>query len=294
MQRLFNATSSQLGLARTEVTGENQKPLTVFPIELLGMPADKVFGIRRLRWTCKTTINRAEHFLSAERQIHGSQGNSWYKYLGDQLLKKRTEGLQLRRGGQPCIPTYENLRAQAMELQGLVGANQLVYEKEPEAMEEGEQAEMQSGDEAGNEDQQFLPDAPSSSGLKREVVEDPTAAMRLAVGDDLPSEANRKRQAAAGPKRAQRAKKGRKVKEEGTGPEDEDEAEDGEANSVDWEAFKERDPEMHEIALKHLEVTGKVSGCFHVLTVARFLRNERLGQAANGAPCLHGQEVLIS
>ena len=122
VQKLFGVSAGQLGLERMEITDEENKTLSVYPLELHGVPAEVLAGIRRLRLSSKVKITRSEHFVTPATQIAQGQGESWLSYLAGMLIGKRTKDLGKR--GRLALPDYDSLHARACEMQGILTAQQ--------------------------------------------------------------------------------------------------------------------------------------------------------------------------
>ena len=293
VQRLFGVSPQHLQLEKWEVKGEDNTNLTIYPIELQGIPMEKLAGIRRLNLKARTVVTGAEHFVRPKTQVAADQGKTWLDYLANQLVQQRKEGLATRRG-QVCLPSYEDLHAKAMELQGIITQDQVQYEEAEVTHEAMESAPVQDGQPC-HEEAGFLP----SSASRQPQVMDPDARMREAVGETANQGSARKRSAAGaasntGAQRAKgRAGTGKRKKTGGLDPLDEileapEEEEDETANAnIDWDAFESRDPEMFSVASAHYDLTGKVASCFHYLSPSKFLLGEKLGQVLNGATQLH-------
>ena len=293
VNRLFGGlTTGQLGLQRLDVTDECNRQLTVYPVELFGVPDRKLRGMRILRLSSKVRVEHAEHFLQPSTQIHASQGSSWLSYLASQMVSQRSEE-KAGKKGLIAVKSFEDLEAKAMELRGELADQQLVFEGEQdEANKENDDGEQPvdldpaaaTADEQGGaaREQAFLEDA---TPMKKPRVEDPTAAMRRAAGegraDAQPS--NRKRTGGLGHFKTKADSKRTKVEAKETEEPEDPEAEGGDdANDETWESFEKRDKEMYDVAMKHYDLTGKFSGCFHFLGVGGFLQNKKLGQVLNG------------
>ena len=161
-------------------------------------------------------------------------------------------------------------------MQGTLGEHQVAEYEEESHTEAGDGEEGQDHEAAG-----FLDD--EAPRVKKVRVEDPTAAVRRAVGEHEDSGTRKRATAARGRGRGRGDSKRVKTEE---APELEDAEEDeeggGEDHKIDWELFKKRDPEMYAVAIKHYDLTGKASWCFHALKVESFLTNQKLGQVLNG------------
>ena len=294
VQRLFGVSSCELGLERLDLTDECQKSITVFPISLFGIPDSKVRGMRVLKLTSRVRVKRGEHFLQTLTQVDENQGASWLTYLNNQLIKDRCDAKAGKRG-LLRVSSYDDLHAKALVLQGVLTSEQISkYESDAEVADAHEPTTPRSPEPSADADGSdvYLFNA-SEAPSKKPRVMDPTAAVRRAAGELPEAETNRKRGAASRGRGTGRGRGDKKVKKEEEPAVPDEEEEDAEANKVDWEAFKERDPEMFEVAMKHYNLTNKVSSCFHYLDVASFLRNQKLGQVVNGVPQLPFVKGLV-
>ena len=220
--RLFGVGHRQLGLDPMQCTSEDNQTLSVFPISLHGIPLQKLAGIRRLRLISRVFVSRGEHFVWPASQIAEQQGETWLNFLSTQLTQKRRTDMSSKKKGPLNLKTYEDLHAKAMELQGVLSAQQAqMYEDEPAAIAAGEagdggenlspDADCESGDEG------YRPDAEART-RKAAKVEDPQAAMMRAVGQEPPSQ--RVKRAAAGS--AEGRGRGRGQKKRGKKTQDDD------------------------------------------------------------------------
>ena len=275
--RLFGVSAAQLALKKLEVVSEDNATLAVFPIDLYGLPAHKVGSMRKLRMSSAVAIAHEEHFVVPSEQLTDDQGQKWLRYLQSQHVSKRNSQVVFK--GQHAAQTYEALHARSCEIRGvLTEQQQATYEREPEPVGDDENAEAMKVEPGDEDEDAFL-------SAKRPRREDPAELLRKAAGDSSRGRAPRGGRARGGG-RGGRSANTRKKKRAGEDAEasDADQAgEDADVPELDYEILKARDPEMHEVAEKHLELTCKRSQCFFDLGVARYLHSEKLGQTIVGA-----------
>ena len=142
--RLFSLTPADLDLKKVTLVAEEGQKLTVFPVDLHGVPEGELASIRRLRYGAKVMIAHEEQFLDSDWQVDKEQGKTWKDYLVAKLVSEHKEDFPSRRAHKLGMKSWSDLVAKADGIHKERGGLQ---DLEEEFDEEDDQSRAEGGDD---------------------------------------------------------------------------------------------------------------------------------------------------